>query len=155
MENRNITIVNENVRFNYRVAFIIKHKNRVLLENTGGFFNMIGGRVQFGESSLSAAKRELKEELNIEVDNIKLINVSENFFDWAGKRQHEMLFVYEIVLDDSYEIVKKDNFKCLDADDEIFTWFDVNEVEKLDCRPKVIKKLVKQTIGQFTHVIGD
>ena len=155
MENQNISVVNGNIKFNFRVAVIIKHQNRVLLENAFGFWNMIGGRVQFGESSRVAAQRELKEELNIEVDNLKLINISENFFKWAGKNQQEMLFVYETVLDDSFDIVNKNQFKCLDAEDEIFVWQDIDDVEKLDCRPEIIKQLVKRTDDKITHAIGE
>ena len=155
MENQNISVVNGNIRFNYRVAVIIKHQNRVLLENAFGFWNMIGGRVQFGESSRVAAHRELKEELNIEVDNLKLINISENFFEWNGKNQHEMLFVYETVLDDSFDIVRKNQFNCLDDENEIFVWQNTEDVEKLDCRPEIIKQLVKRTDDRITHNIAD
>ena len=63
MDDRNIAIVNGENKFNFRVAVLIENKGRVLLETAGEFWNMIGGRVQFGESSLDAAKRELKEEL--------------------------------------------------------------------------------------------
>ena len=141
MDNQNITIVNGNNKFNYRVAILLEHNGRILLETAGEFWNMIGGRVQFGESSLDAAKRELKEELDIEVDNLKLINVSENFFNWTGKNQQEMLFVYKTKLSDEYKITLKDEFKCLDTD-EIFKWHNKKDIEKLVCKPEIIKKIV-------------
>ena len=125
MDDKNLTVENGNNRFNFRVAVLIENNGRVLLENSGPFWNMIGGRVHIGESSLDAAKRELKEELNIEVESLKLINVSENFFEWMGKNQQEMLFVYRTNVDDKYEIVKQEEFKCLDSN-EIFKWFDKN-----------------------------
>lgn len=36
MDNQNITIVNGANKFNFRVAVLIEHKDRVLLETTGG-----------------------------------------------------------------------------------------------------------------------
>ena len=151
MDDRNIAIVNGENKFNFRVAVLIENKGRVLLETAGEFWNMIGGRVQFGESSLDAAKRELKEELNIEVDDLKIINVSENFFEWMGKKQQEMLFVYKASLSDEYEITSKDEFKCLDTD-EIFKWHDKANIENLVCRPEIIKNLIFQD-DAITHQI--
>ena len=151
MDNQNITIVNGANKFNFRVAILIEHKDRVLLETTGDFWNMIGGRVHFGDSTLEAAKRELKEELNADFDNLTLINVSENFFSWMGSNQQELLFVYRATVDDSYPFTKEKEFKCADAD-KVFRWHNKKDVENLVCRPEIIKELVKQGEG-ITHEI--
>lgn len=153
MDNKNITFVNGENKFNFRVAILIENKGRFLLETAGEFWNMIGGRVQFGESSLDAAKRELIEELDIEVDNLTLINVSENFFEWMGKKQQEMLFVYKATLSDKYEITSKDEFKCLDTD-EVFKWHDKASIEGIVCRPEIIKKLIFQNKIISHHIEG-
>ena len=142
MDEKNITFVNENHRFNLRVAILIEYKDMVLLENSGNFWNMIGGRVHFGESTLEAAKRELKEELGISISNMILINVSENFFSWMGYDQQEMLFIYKAKIDESFECVKQEEFKCLDSD-EMFKWHNKRDVERLICKPEIIKSLVK------------
>lgn len=152
MDNQNVSLIIGDNKFNYRVAVLIENNGRVLLENSGDFWNMVGGRVHIGESSLEAAKRELKEELGIEILDLKLINVSENFFEWMGKHQHEMLFVYKLNLDNRNEITQKDNFKCLDSD-EIFKWFNKDEVEKLICKPEIIQKLVKFDTEEIIHAI--
>lgn len=44
------------------------------------FFRLIGGGVDFGENSLEALKREIKEELDAELVNCKLLSVLENIF---------------------------------------------------------------------------
>lgn len=66
MDEENIVIEKGNTRFNYRVGIILEHDGKVLLEKFKGFWNMIAGRVHFLDSSLESAKRELKEELDIE-----------------------------------------------------------------------------------------
>ena len=43
------------------------------------FFRLLGGGVDFGENSLDALKRELKEELNAEIINCNLVKVLENY----------------------------------------------------------------------------
>ena len=152
MDNQNVSLIIGDNKFNYRVAVLIENNGRVLLENSGDFWNMVGGRVHIGESSLETAKRELKEELGIEIFDLKLINVSENFFEWMGKHQNEMLFVYKVDLDNNYEITQKDNFKCLDSD-EIFKWHKIDDIDSLVCKPAIIKELAKRDNNQITHTI--
>ena len=153
MENKDISIVNGDDRFNFRVGLLVKHKQRVLLEDVKDFWNLIGGRVKFGESSIDAAQRELVEELGIEVKNLKLVNVSENFFNWLGKNQHEILFVYLVELDDSYEITTKQEFKCLDST-EMFKWHNIDKIDSIVCKPEIIKTLVKSNNEKIIHTIN-
>ena len=153
MDDRNISFVMGENKFNFRVAVLIENKGRILLSNSGDFWNMIGGRVHIGESTLEAVKRELKEELGIEVVGLKCINVSENFFKWMGKNQQELLFVYKVDLDNKYEITKKDTFKCLDSD-EIFEWHKIEDIDALICKPVIIKNLVKNENYQISHTIN-
>ena len=143
MDEQNITFVNGLNKFNLRVAILIENNNRFLLETAGDFWNMIGGRVHLGESTLEAAKRELKEELNFDADDLTLINVSENFFSWMGKNQQELLFVYKIIVDDSVAFAKQEELKCIDSD-EIFKWHTREQVQNLVCKPEIIKHLVVQ-----------
>ena len=152
MDEKNISFVCGENKFNFRVAILIKNKNRVLLERCENFWNMIGGRVHFGESTLEAAHRELKEELGVDAENLTLINVSETFFDWLGKKQQELLFVYYAEIGDEFEITSKNNFKCLDSD-EIFAWHEISEVKNLVCKPEIIKILVCETGTNLTHII--
>ena len=151
MQNQNISFVNGEHRFNFRVGVIIEYGDLVLLETSGSFWNMIGGRVQLGESTVDCAKRELKEELNLEVKNINLVNISENFFNWNGLFQQELLFVYKTTLPLDCDIIKKQEFKCLDAN-KTFKWHKKIDIKKLDCRPDTIKTIVMQECG-ITHKI--
>lgn len=152
MDEQNITVINNDTRFNFRVAILIENNERVLLEKNKDFWNMIGGRVHFGNDTLESAKREIQEELGINVDNLKLINVSENFFNWLDKKQHELLFVYSAKLDDSYEITKQEEIKCLDSNEIFFKWHKKEDVSNLICKPQIIYDLVYHD-KQITHTI--
>ena len=145
----------ENNRFNFRVAIFLKHNNRVLLHKSKqfNFWNMPGGRVQLGESTLEAIQRELKEELDIVVDNLKLICVWEDFFEWGNKNVQELLFVYTANIDDNFEITKKQGFATIDSEDEINYWVDINEIKNLDCKPKIIYNLNNYT-NTLNHSIN-
>lgn len=150
MDIENVTFVQNGVRFNYRVAAFITCGNKVLLQKSPKFYNMPGGRVQFGESTEDAVIRELKEEMGVEIKNFTLIQICENFFDWMGYRQQELLFVYKVQVDGNDELASRDNFKCADSENEIFSWHELKEVEKLNCLPEIIYDLAKR--DDFTNV---
>lgn len=102
-----------------------KDKDKILMckrekEPFKGKFNLVGGKVENGESELSAAYRELKEETGITKDDISLLHVM-NFqykFDdmelefFAGKLNKEVEIIEEV--NKLYWIDSKDNF--FDAD---------------------------------------
>ena len=151
MDEKNISFISGNTKFNIRVAIWIEFNGKVLLETNGKFWNMIGGRVHFGESTCDAVHRELKEELGVDISELELINVSENFFEWMGRLQQEILFVYRASIDDTYQFVRTNEFKCQDSD-EVFKWHNKNDIYNLDCRPDIIKQLIKYD-GQLFHSI--
>ncbi len=78
-------------------ALIFNSKNEVLLvdhkttekkpKGLSECWSMPGGTVEFGETCVSALKREIKEELGIKISDEKLINYNDFIFDnrhWTG-----------------------------------------------------------------------
>jgi 8-oxo-dGTP pyrophosphatase MutT (NUDIX family) len=63
--------------------------------NNQVFYIPVGGGVEPGEYSIDAAKREVLEEIGNEVENMKLLDISENIFNYNGKDEHEIVFVYK------------------------------------------------------------
>ncbi|PSN10075.1 NUDIX hydrolase [filamentous cyanobacterium CCT1] len=60
-----------------------------------GFARPLGGGIDFGETSAEAAIREIKEELGLDITEVKLLGVVENIFIYEGEPGHEMVFVYD------------------------------------------------------------
>ncbi len=58
------------------------------------FYRGIGGGIHFRETSEDAMKREIKEELGCEVENLKLVDVAENVFTFNGEDRHQIVFLY-------------------------------------------------------------
>ena len=58
------------------------------------FYRPLGGTIEFGESSSVAAAREMAEELDTEVRNVRWLGVLENIFTIHGQTGHEIVMLY-------------------------------------------------------------
>jgi ADP-ribose pyrophosphatase YjhB (NUDIX family) len=58
------------------------------------YYRPPGGGIEFGEPAAQAAKRELREEFNLEIDEPRLLGVVENIFEQLDGAHHEICFVF-------------------------------------------------------------
>ena len=59
------------------------------------FFRPLGGGIEFGERAQEALAREMREELDATIVNVRLLGVLENIFAFEGTPGHEIVFVFE------------------------------------------------------------
>ncbi|WP_310139094.1 NUDIX domain-containing protein [Paenibacillus amylolyticus] len=62
------------------------------------FYRPIGGTVEYGENSKDTIIREVKEEIDAEIKEPKLLFVIENIFAYLDDVGHEVDFIYEAEL---------------------------------------------------------
>lgn len=80
---------------------VLRHGNKILVadgfdsEKQSPNCRPLGGSVEFGERSAATVVRELREELGVEVREVRLLGVLENLFSLAGQPGHEIVFVYD------------------------------------------------------------
>ena len=58
-------------------------------------YRPLGGGIEHGEYSTDAVRREIREELGVELTGVTHLGVTENIFTYMGKLGHEIVFVYE------------------------------------------------------------
>lgn len=69
---------------------LFTHKGKTLVskgydeKKNETFYRVIGGSVNFGEKTEGSVRREVREELGCEVENLKLVKVVENVFEFNG-----------------------------------------------------------------------
>jgi 8-oxo-dGTP diphosphatase len=123
-------------------ALIINNKNETLLMKRGpmskneiGFWSKPGGSVEFGEKVENAIKREIKEELDIEIELIKFLDYTDHII--KSENQHWIAFNYLA------KIIKGEP-KIMEPDkhDEI-KWF------SLDDLPDNITQTTKEPIEKY------
>ena len=65
------------------------------------FYRPLGGGIEFGERGEDAVRRELKEELNVDITDLKYLGMLENIYTFNGGSYHEVVMVYDGTLIES------------------------------------------------------
>jgi len=67
----------------------------------GTFYRPPGGGIEFGEHSRETVVRELREEFDLAIDreDLTLLGVVENAFEFRGDAHHEICFIYGAVVE--------------------------------------------------------
>lgn len=127
------------------VAIIKNNQGKVLAipcydrKKQEDFYRLLGGGVDFGETTKAALKREFKEELGIEIKIGKLLKVFENIFQFEDKKGHEICFIYEAELQDK-SLYKQEQLPMIEEEHKgkLVTWVDTSHPRIYPINPKEI-----------------
>lgn len=109
----------------------IARRNKEILviqevEDNEIYYHLPGGGIEFREKIIEALKREVKEELEVEVINYNHIITIDNLFEVDGMKAHEIAHVYEVDLSkDIYHIDEK--AMLADVIPSKIMWIEVDE----------------------------
>ncbi|MCK5476748.1 MAG: NUDIX domain-containing protein [Candidatus Aenigmarchaeota archaeon] len=122
---------------------IHNNKNEIFLARSHKWKNkwiVPGGHLEWGETLHGCAKREVKEETNLDVDNIKLIDIQESIFSEEYHEKRHMVFI------DFSAKVQSNKIKLNDELQE-YKWFKTQDALKIDLNPatkQFIEKFIKK-----------
>jgi len=120
-------------------ALIFNQENKIFLMTSTkwkGKYVIPGGHIELGEKIEQALKREIKEETNLEIFDIKFIGLQEFIF---GEEFHEKK--HFIFLD--YACKTKDNNVILNKEGSEYVWVAIKEALKLPIEPYTINTILK------------
>ena len=137
-----LSILLDNVKLNIKVSVLLETPNGYLFEkDKNGFYFPIGGRIKLNEDSVKAAKREVKEEIGIDLTNLLYKGIVENFFMYDNIQYHELIIVYRASLKENIDLP------------DYFHFIKKNEFDKKDIKPSEIIKIINSRMNSTLHFI--
>lgn len=148
-------------RFNYRVAGIALRDNHLLVcrEDDDDYVMLPGGRVEFGETSDLALRREIGEELKCSGTVGAHLFTAENFYHRDDEVFHEIGMYYAMTLDDAFPFTT--DGPCLVTQDEghdlHFSWIlvDPMTLDRHRLHPKWLHGHLASPLKGHHHVKVD
>jgi ADP-ribose pyrophosphatase YjhB (NUDIX family) len=150
-----LTLDHAGRRFHYCVDGVAIHDGHVLLTRASNFWFTPGGRVEMGEPAVAALRREMREELGVEVEVGRLLWVVENFFQHDGTPTQELALMFLItlppgcaLLDTQYE------HRCVDAGVPMtFGWFPLDRLDEVALVPVFLRRALRALPAHAEHVV--
>lgn len=132
-----------NLRFNYRSVAVLLNGTKVLIHKAprDNFWALPGGRVEFNEPANQTVKREMQEELGIDIVVERLLWVVESFFDYNGKSYHELAFYFLVSapIDVNFYTEIKTFAGIEKEKDLIFKWQEIAALANIKLQPKFLE----------------
>ncbi len=123
----------QNEKIMVKAMCLIEHEGKLLLckghdkVKNETFFRVLGGSANFGEKCEEAVRREIREELNSEIENLRFITVIENIFTYEKEEGHEIVFLYKGDLSNK-EIYKKKIVPLADTEEFPAEWVSISDI---------------------------
>ncbi len=115
-------------------------------------FTVPGGHIEFGEKLENAVKREVKEETNLDIDEVKFLSIDETIFPNDYKRdkkeKRHLIFLNYIAK------CKKSNKISLNEEFSEYIWINPKEALSLNIRPsvrKLIEEFLKKNMNEVIN----
>ena len=143
--------------FGYRVAAVAVHRGHVLLHRSAqdDFWSLPGGRCELWELAQDALRREMREEMGIDVHVGRLLWVVENLFEQEGVAHHELGLYFKVDLGPDFGYNCRDSFEGSEEGLRLtFRWFPLASVRGLRLYPVFLQASLASLPSETEHIVN-
>jgi len=122
--------------FEICIRAVVQNKGKILVcfHKEKGYYFLLGGHLEFGESIPDALFREVKEELGIKIRKFSLIGLVDNFYEEEGEKHHEINLVFYVIPEKIVSESREDHIS--------FFFFDKKRFSKEKVLPIALQKAI-------------
>lgn len=152
-----ITFTQDALRFTYRVVGVAIEDGRVLLHQAEGddFWALPGGRGELREPAADTLRREMREELALDVEVVRPLWLVENFFRHQGLDHHELGFYFLMRVPAGWPL--RTAAAPFDGDEAgvrlVYQWFPLDELASLRVYPSFLIDGLRNLPSHLRHVV--
>lgn len=129
-------------------ALIVQDGKIYLNRNEQGRFYTIGGAIRCGETTEEAVKREVKEEINLDIDVERLAFVVENTFCKYGVNFHNIEFHYLVK-----PLGEPDDEMVEGSERRSCEWIELADINAIDLVPAFLKTELTNLSTNVKHIV--
>jgi ADP-ribose pyrophosphatase YjhB (NUDIX family) len=154
-----ITYPGKRAKFNFRVAGVAFDPSgeRVLIHRgpNDPFWTLPGGRVELMESAADALKREMQEELSVEVMIERLLWVVENFFEYNSSPWHEIAFYFVFTFPPACPLYAHHGpfVGYEEGVNLIYLWHDLATISQVNILPSFLRTSLTSLPPSVEHIV--
>jgi 8-oxo-dGTP pyrophosphatase MutT (NUDIX family) len=144
--------------FNYRVAGVLIEAGHILIHRSKveTHWSLPGGRVKLREDARTSLKREIMEELALNVEIVNHLCTIENFFTYNEKDIHEVGLYFEIKAAEPLPLHNGEEFTVQEAERLVFKWVPLISLSNYQLYPAVLKnKLMTGSLESDYFFVND
>lgn len=134
----------QNIEIILRAIIVINNKILLCASNDQPpIYYLPGGHLDFGETLDLCLKREIKEEMGVEIKTSRFLKLFENFFHWRGENHHEINLLYRVTL----KTKNTEKIRC--QEDHIsLAWLETEKLKKFKLLPLNIHQYLMEYFKQ-------
>ena len=140
-----------------RTVAVIIRDQRILVQRdrNGSEYALPGGHIKIGETLEDGLIRETMEEMGVRITCKRLLWSEECFWEWNGKKAHNIAFYYLVELLDDLKIPEDGEFVSQkDNGDVVLGWMSMEEIQNVTIYPAFLKEEIHHLNGPMKHFVS-
>ena len=139
-----------------RVAGVLVRDGLLLMQRDrgGNEYALPGGHVKIGEVMTDSLVREFMEETGAKIECRNLLWTEECFWEYRGKKVHNIAFYYRIELCSGSDIADRGEFVASrDNSDVLLGWTPIEKIGQMTIYPEFIKQRIHRLNQPTAHFV--
>lgn len=140
-----------------RTVGVLVRNGKILVQREAGGseYALPGGHIRIGETLEDGLIREFREETGAEIRCRRMLWSEECFWEWNGRKAHNLAFYYRIDLESGSDIPDTGAFVShKDNCNVVLGWLPVEEIQDLTIYPGFLKGEITCLDGPIKHFVS-